>query len=69
VRMHPGEVITLAMKFTLPNVPFTVPSSTRNNLTFLNPLPAGSIVHEYVYHCHILEHEEHDMMRPWIVVS
>ncbi|MFB3814204.1 MAG: multicopper oxidase domain-containing protein [Terriglobales bacterium] len=22
---------------------------------------------EYVYHCHILEHEEHDMMRPLIV--
>ena len=23
--------------------------------------------HEYVYHCHILEHEEHDMMRPLVV--
>jgi FtsP/CotA-like multicopper oxidase with cupredoxin domain len=23
--------------------------------------------HEYVWHCHILEHEEHDMMRPLIV--
>jgi len=22
---------------------------------------------EYVYHCHILEHEEHDMMRPLVV--
>ena len=23
---------------------------------------------EYVWHCHILEHEEHDMMRPLIVM-
>jgi spore coat protein A len=23
---------------------------------------------EYVWHCHILEHEEHDMMRPLVVV-
>lgn len=22
----------------------------------------------YMYHCHILEHEDHDMMRPYIVV-
>jgi FtsP/CotA-like multicopper oxidase with cupredoxin domain len=24
---------------------------------------------EYVWHCHILGHEENDMMRPWIVVT
>jgi len=22
----------------------------------------------YMYHCHILEHEDHDMMRPFIVM-
>jgi spore coat protein A len=22
----------------------------------------------YMYHCHILEHEDHDMMRPFVVV-
>jgi spore coat protein A len=25
--------------------------------------------HEYVWHCHILEHEEHDMMRPLLVLG
>ena len=25
--------------------------------------------HEYVWHCHILEHEEHDMMRPLVVTE
>jgi len=55
VRMHPGEVTTVIMKFDLPQVPFTVPPSPRTG---------GN---EYVWHCHILEHEEHDMMRPLLV--
>jgi spore coat protein A len=54
VRMHPGEVTTVIMRFALPTVPFSYPSS-----------PMGG--NEYVWHCHILEHEEHDMMRPLIV--
>lgn len=56
VQMHPGEVTRVIMKFDLPVVPFTVPASTRTG---------GN---EYVWHCHILEHEEHDMMRPLIVM-
>jgi spore coat protein A len=55
VKMNPGEVTTVIMRFDLPRVPFTVPSS-----------PAGG--YEYVWHCHILEHEEHDMMRPLLVL-
>ncbi len=55
VRMNPGEVTRVWMKFDLPAVPFTVPASPRTG---------GN---EYVWHCHILEHEEHDMMRPLVV--
>jgi FtsP/CotA-like multicopper oxidase with cupredoxin domain len=57
VRMNPGEVITVIMKFTLPTLPgsFGDPKSPRTG------------GHEYVWHCHILEHEEHDMMRPLVV--
>ncbi|HEX7974865.1 MAG TPA: multicopper oxidase domain-containing protein [Anaerolineales bacterium] len=55
VRMYPGQVTRVIMKFDLPTVPFTVPVSPRTG------------GHEYVWHCHILEHEEHDMMRPLIV--
>jgi len=39
---------------------------TRTIATFT--LPATSIGGKYVYHCHILEHEENDMMRPFVVV-
>ena len=58
VKMHPNEVTTVIMKFDLPTgLPFKVPESPRTG---------GN---EYVWHCHILEHEEHDMMRPLIVTN
>jgi spore coat protein A len=59
VRMNPGQVTRVLMRFDLPVVPFTVPLSGTT----------GVIGHEYVWHCHILEHEEHDMMRPLIVIG
>jgi len=55
VRMNPGEVTRVAMRFDLTPVPFAVPAS---------PRLGGN---EFVWHCHILEHEEHDMMRPLVV--
>ena len=55
IRMFPGECTTVIAKFDLPNPGFTVPPSARTG---------GN---EYVWHCHILEHEEHDMMRPLVV--
>ena len=55
-----GEVTRVIMKFSLPTgLPFSVPGSPRAGL--LNG-------HEYVWHCHILEHEEHDMMRPLVIL-
>jgi spore coat protein A len=69
VRMNPGEVTRVVMRFDLPaGLPFAQPTSDRSTLG-LDPPPKGKIYHEYVYHCHILEHEEHDMMRPLIVVG
>jgi len=58
VRMNPGEITTVIMQFNLPNLPT---AAMRNAVS---PRTGG---HEYVWHCHILEHEEHDMMRPLIV--
>jgi spore coat protein A len=57
VRVNPGEVTRVIMKMELPKgLPFAIPTSPR--------FPGA---HEYVWHCHILEHEEHDMMRPLVV--
>jgi FtsP/CotA-like multicopper oxidase with cupredoxin domain len=59
VRMNPGEAITLVMQFNLP----TLPTAAMRNA--VSPRTGGK---EYVWHCHILEHEEHDMMRPLVVL-
>jgi len=58
VRMNPGEVTTVIAKFDLPVLPVGMG----------NPLSPRTGGHEYVWHCHILEHEEHDMMRPLVVI-
>jgi spore coat protein A, manganese oxidase len=57
IKMNPGEITSILMKFDLPTgLPFATPPSPRTG---------GN---EYVWHCHILEHEEHDMMRPLVVI-
>jgi spore coat protein A len=58
VRMNPGEITTVIMQFNLPSLP------TQAMRRAVSPRTGG---HEYVWHCHILEHEEHDMMRPLVV--
>ena len=55
--MNPGEVTTVIMQFNLPKVAFP-----------FRPAQCTAADNEYVWHCHILEHEEHDMMRPLIVI-
>jgi spore coat protein A len=57
VRMNPGEAITVITQFNLPTLPASMD----------NPLSPRTGGHEYVWHRHILEHEEHDMMRPLVV--
>ena len=64
VRCNPGEVTRVWMKFDLPaGLPFKVPNSKRLAHDY------GIQGAEYVWHCHILDHEEHDMMRPLVVTS
>jgi len=69
VRMNPGEVTTVAMKFDLPQdvnpgTPVTPFEATSRRLLEGYGITGA----EYVWHCHILEHEEHDMMHPLVVV-
>lgn len=62
VQMHPSEVTTVIAKFDLAAAPKLL-DGTPVEIP-LSPRTGG---HEYVWHCHILEHEEHDMMRPLII--
>jgi spore coat protein A len=60
VKFNPGECTTILVD--LPTTAGLAPAGS--------PIPNSPRTgnHEYVWHCHILEHEEHDMMRPLIVV-
>jgi spore coat protein A, manganese oxidase len=64
VKFNPGECTTLLVELpptgNLAPAGVKIPDSPR--------LASGGMTGaEYVWHCHILEHEEHDMMRPLVV--
>ena len=63
VPMYPGTVTRVIMKFDLPN-----PILDTAGATLTIPPSPRTGGNEYVWHCHILEHEEHDMMRPLVVI-
>ncbi|GFO57863.1 hypothetical protein GMST_01880 [Geomonas silvestris] len=67
VRMNPGEVTTVIFKWDMAAVPFDVPFSDRPMGSAAAPIIAQA--NEFVWHCHILEHEEHDMMRPLVITG
>ena len=69
VRMNPHTVTRVIMRFDLPKLPWPVPISTRLANPMMPPSPNNPRIngYEYVWHCHILEHEEHDMMRALVV--
>lgn len=57
VQANVGEVVRIIQTFDLPGPIPGIPDSG-------TPLPA-----RYLHHCHILEHEDNDKMRPWEVVG
>lgn len=69
VAAHPGMTTQIRAKFDLPPKPPIpppkgfVPAGTSPNY---NLMP-GQAERTYVYHCHITEHEDNDMMRPYMV--
>ncbi|HBV86183.1 MAG TPA: copper oxidase [Desulfosporosinus sp.] len=61
VRANPGEVTTIRVRFAPQNATIlTIPGI---NLYPFNPSKGPG----YVWHCHILDHEDNEMMRPYKV--
>lgn len=54
--MHPGEVTRILVRFA--------PNDDTGSFPFDATAEPG-----YVWHCHILDHEDNEMMRPYKVVS
>jgi spore coat protein A len=67
VRMDPGQITRVIMYIARPPAAKVQVMGEVNPRTVVpgpSPRTGGD---EYVWHCHILEHEEHDMMRPFVV--
>ena len=58
VQMNPGEVTRIIVRFT--------PTGTAGGTTYTFDPTAGPPT--YVWHCHIIDHEDNEMMRPYQVV-
>jgi FtsP/CotA-like multicopper oxidase with cupredoxin domain len=60
ILMHPGEVTRILVK--------VCPQDIANPVVGHNYFPFDPTADPgYLWHCHILEHEENDMMRPFMV--
>ena len=63
--MYPGEVTRIAVRWAPTNIALDGVIAGQNKYPF-DPLELISGV-GYVWHCHILEHEDNEMMRPYTV--
>ncbi|MHB8097472.1 MAG: multicopper oxidase domain-containing protein, partial [Erysipelotrichaceae bacterium] len=62
VRMNPGQVTRIRVRFAPQDLPNCVVKPGRNYYPFEPESGPG-----YVWHCHILDHEDNEMMRPYQV--
>ena len=62
--MYPGEVTRLAVRYAPTDIP-----NTETDMTVLGYPFNPDDGHGYVWHCHILDHEDNEMMRPTEVLT
>jgi spore coat protein A len=63
VKVKPFEVTRIAVRWAPQDVPVRNVRSGDNDFTF-DPTRGGP---GYIWHCHILDHEDNEMMRPYLV--
>ena len=61
-RANPGEILRIRVRFAPQNIPVSDSEPGVNYFPFDPSKGPG-----YVYHCHILDHEDNEMMRPLII--
>lgn len=62
IKMYPGKVTRIVARWAPQDVPVDAVSPGHNLYAFDPTEPPG-----YVWHCHILDHEDNEMMRPYLV--
>jgi len=60
---YPGQVTRLVIRWAPTQLPITALAADR----FFEFDPSNFTGHGYVWHCHIMDHEDNEMMRPDIV--
>jgi FtsP/CotA-like multicopper oxidase with cupredoxin domain len=67
---YPGQVTRIVVRWAPTHLPVgTAPRAAFFPFSPNEPLDFGSTVeHGYVWHCHIIDHEDNEMMRPTLVV-
>jgi len=63
-KMFPGEVTRIVVRWAPQDIAVGAVSPGTNRYRFDPTCEPG-----YVWHCHILDHEDNEMMRPYIVIS
>jgi spore coat protein A len=58
--MYPGEVTRIMVRWTPTDVPAGTSSTSASAAYPFDPKAAN---HGYVWHCHIVDHEDNEMMR------
>jgi len=64
VRMNPNQVTRIIVRFAPQDTPTSFVKPGINRFPFDPTQGPG-----YVWHCHILDHEDNEMMRPFIVIK
>ena len=63
IMVPPGMVTRIAVRWAPTSLPANAPPAT----AFFPFDPSGGNQHGYVWHCHIVDHEDNEMMRPDLV--
>lgn len=64
VIMYPGEVTRFVVRYAPTDKPTNAPA---NQLYYPFDPSGGNFQYSYVWHCHIVDHEDNEMMRPAVV--
>jgi len=62
VIMYPGQVTRIAVRFAPMDLPTNTPAGQLHY-----PFDPNAAGHGFVWHCHIIDHEDNEMMRPFAV--
>jgi FtsP/CotA-like multicopper oxidase with cupredoxin domain/fibronectin type 3 domain-containing protein len=67
IMMNPGEITRIRIRFAPTDAPISGPGAPTPGM---NPYPFDpTLAPGYVWHCHIIDHEDNEMMRPMEIIT